>query len=44
MTAAARRPPGPRAPLAIVTQLSPPGERRERVPLASVQGTLALDL
>jgi hypothetical protein len=30
--------------LATVTQLSPPGDRRETVPLASLQGTLALNL
>jgi uncharacterized protein DUF6459 len=43
-----RRPPAPRDTLATVTQLSPPaaapGDRRETVPVASVQGTLALDL
>jgi Family of unknown function (DUF6459) len=44
MSPAARRPPGPSDSLATVTQLSPPGERRERVPVAAVQGTLALDL
>jgi Family of unknown function (DUF6459) len=37
------RPPAPDA-LATVTELSRPGNRRERVPVASVQGTLALDL
>jgi hypothetical protein len=40
----ARRPSGPRAGLATVTHLAPPGDHRETVPLASVQGTLALDL
>ena len=39
-----RRPPAPGGPLASVTQLSPPGADREVVPVASVQGTLALDL
>jgi hypothetical protein len=40
----ARRPPAPRDTLATVTQLSPPGNRRTPVPVATVQGTLALDL
>ena len=39
-----RRPPAPAGPLATVTYLSPPGDEREVVPVASVQGTLALDL
>ena len=39
-----RRPPAPAGSLATVTHLGPPGDRREAVPLASVQGTLALDL
>ncbi len=39
-----RRPPALRDTLATVTQLSPHGDRRETVPVASVQGTLALDL
>ena len=38
-----RRPPGPQAQLASVTPLGPPGGR-ETVPLAAVDGTLALDL
>jgi hypothetical protein len=38
-----RRPPGPRPPLATVTPLSPSDER-ETVPVAAVDGTLALDL
>lgn len=38
-----RRPPAPRDVLATVTHLSP-GDHRETVPVASVQGTLALDL
>jgi hypothetical protein len=40
----ARRPPAPRSGLATVTHLAPSGEHRGTVPLASVQGTLALDL
>ena len=39
-----RRPPAPSGALATVTHLGPPGDRREEVPLATVQGTLALDL
>ena len=39
-----RRPPAPGGSVASVTYLGPPGDRRETVPLASVQGTLALDL
>ena len=39
-----RRPPAPAGPGTTVTHLSPVGHRRETVPLASVQGTLALDL
>jgi hypothetical protein len=39
-----RRPPAPAVPLATVTHLGPPGDERESVPLATVQGTLALDL
>lgn len=39
-----RRPPSPADPLATVTHLGPPGNARETVPVASVQGTLALDL
>ncbi len=39
-----RRPPRPDDPLATVTHLVPPGGHREAVPVASVQGTLALDL
>lgn len=42
-----RRPPSPDGPWASVTQLSSPGPRpahQVRVPLAAVQGTLALDL
>ena len=39
-----RRPPGPSDQLATVTVLSPPDDTRERVALATVQGTLALDL
>lgn len=39
------RPPAPHTPLATVIPLTrPPVPRREPVPLASVQGTLALDL
>jgi hypothetical protein len=38
-----RRPPAPTG-LATVTHLTPPGDRPEPVPVASVQGTLALDL
>lgn len=40
----ARRPPAPSDQLATVTVLSPPGDTRERVAVATVQGTLALDL
>jgi len=40
----ARRPPAPGGAFATVTHLGPVGERRETVPLATVQGTLALDL
>lgn len=40
----ARRPPAPRDTLATVTQLCPPGDHRETVAIATVQGTLALDL
>ncbi len=39
-----RRPPSPDGALATVTQLGPAIDRRDTVPLASVQGTLALDL
>jgi hypothetical protein len=39
-----RRPPAPGGPLATVTYLGPPGDDQEVVPVASVQGTLALDL
>ena len=39
-----RRPPAPRAPLATVTHLSAAGDGCDCVPVASVQGTLALDL
>jgi hypothetical protein len=39
-----RRPPAPSGELATVTHLGPAGDRRETVPVASVQGTLALDL
>jgi Family of unknown function (DUF6459) len=39
-----RRPPAPGDTLATVTQLTGPGDRREAVPVATVQGTLALDL
>lgn len=39
-----RRPPAPGGPLATITHLSPPGDECEVVPVASVQGTLALDL
>jgi hypothetical protein len=39
-----RRPPAPEEPLATVTRLCPGGTAPEDVPLASVQGTLALDL
>ena len=39
-----RRPPAPAGPRATVTHLGPPGDEREAVPLATVQGTLALDL
>lgn len=41
---APRRPPRPDDSLATVTHLVPPGARRHPVPVASVQGTLALDL
>ena len=39
-----RRPPSPGGQVATVTYLGPSGEVREVVPVASVQGTLALDL
>ena len=39
-----RRPPAPVGHLATVTRLSPPGAVPEVVPVATVQGTLALDL
>ena len=39
-----RRPPSPRDRLATVTRLAPADGRRETVPVATVQGTLALDL
>lgn len=39
-----RRPAAPNAPLASVTHLGPAGGVRETVPVATVQGTLALDL
>jgi DNA-binding transcriptional regulator YdaS (Cro superfamily) len=39
-----RRPPAPVGHLATVTRLSPPGAVPELVPVATVQGTLALDL
>jgi len=39
-----RRPVAPAPGLATVTRLDPPGETRETVPVATVQGTLALDL
>ena len=41
---AVRRPAAPTASLATVTHLGPAGDVRERVPVATVQGTLALDL
>ena len=37
-----RRPPAPRRDLATVTRLVPPGDERETVPVAEVQGSLAL--
>jgi hypothetical protein len=40
----AARPPAPVEALATVTELTRPGNHREPVPVASVQGTLALDL
>ncbi|MEP7089701.1 MAG: Rv3235 family protein [Nocardioidaceae bacterium] len=40
----AHRPPAPGESLATITHLSPPGTRRGQVPVAMVQGTLALDL
>ena len=40
----ARRPPAPSAELATVTRLTPSGTEREVVPVAAVQGSLALDL
>jgi len=39
-----RRPPAPRTPLATVTHLAAADDGCDRVPVASVQGTLALDL
>jgi DNA-binding transcriptional regulator YdaS (Cro superfamily) len=39
-----RRPPAPDGELATVTRLNPPGDEREEVPVAAVQGALALDL
>jgi len=39
-----RRPPAPSETLATVTRLGTPGARPDSVPVASVQGTLALDL
>jgi hypothetical protein len=39
-----RRPAAPAASLATVTRLGPSGDSREPVPVATVQGTLALDL
>lgn len=39
-----RRPPRPSDTLATVTHLAAPGRRTEVVPVASVQGTLALEL
>ncbi|NUR09820.1 MAG: hypothetical protein HOQ45_22760 [Nocardioidaceae bacterium] len=39
-----RRPPAPTGHLATVTRLGPPGGLPEVVPVATVQGTLALDL
>lgn len=39
-----RRPPAPGAELATVTRLGPGGDEREVVPVAAVQGSLALDL
>jgi hypothetical protein len=39
-----RRPPSPGDHVATVTYLGPSGDVREVVPIASVQGTLALDL
>lgn len=39
-----RRPPAPPRQRSTVTQLTPLGDRCESVPVASVQGTLALDL
>jgi uncharacterized protein DUF6459 len=39
-----RRPPAPRTPLATVTHLAVAGDGCDSVPVASVQGTLALDL
>ena len=40
----ARRPPAPPRELATVTRLAPAGAEREVVPVATVVGTLALDL
>lgn len=40
----ARRPPAPAENLATVTHLGPPGSEPDVVPIATVQGTLALDL
>jgi hypothetical protein len=40
----ARRPPAPADHVALVTDLVPSADRREAVPVASVQGTLALEL
>ncbi len=37
-----RRPPAPNRDLATVTRLVPPGDERETVPVAEVQGSLAL--
>ena len=43
-TASVRRPPSPAGPRATVTRLTPPGAGPDVVPVASMQGTLALDL
>jgi hypothetical protein len=40
----ARRPPAPSGEVATVTRLAPAGTEREVVPVAAVQGSLALDL
>jgi hypothetical protein len=43
-TVPVRRPAAPAGPTATVTHLGPPGDGRETVAVAFVQGTLALDL